>query len=141
MRLGEIAFRELLPIVRSRADRAEPYSIYSKASDYDRFSLDTRVYLAPTHDKVPADVEALGLAIFCHDFLLQDVVDHALGAYDDVTDEDLFAGLENYLVHDAFMDYDTGETSGQGGRAIWGGGRFARVGRPNPDGTVKPPRL
>lgn len=129
MRLGEIAFRELLPIVRSRADRAEPYSIYSKASDYDRFSLDTRVYLAPTHDKVPADVEALGLAIFCHDFLLQDVV------VDEVVfetcDEDLFA----------FMDYDTGETSGQGGRAIWGGGRFARVGRPNPDGTVKPPRL
>ena len=143
MRAREITLRDMIALARVKADRDEPYTVYSKDSDYDVFTLDTRVHIAPTdlsHGQLPPDVAARGLNIFCHDFLLQDVVDQAFENYTDITDEDLVAGLENYLVHDAYMDYETGETMGQGGRATWGGGKWARVGRLNPDGTRKPPR-
>ena len=86
---------------------------------------------------VPAAIAALGLWVFCSGELLEDVVNNAVGQKPDVSVAEIVVGLEHYLVNDAFIDYRTGEPTGQGGRAIWGGGKLGRVGRLAQDGTPR----
>ena len=143
MRQGDMTLGELIEIVRVRTDRAESFEVYSTWDDYDAFDAATMVRVVSPADlyrdaeNVPGEIAARGLWMFCEGDLLEDVVANAVLQKPDISVAEIVAGLEHYLVNDAFRDDLTGEPTGQGGRAIWGGGKLGRVGRLAPDGTPK----